>query len=524
MALLGLPLELLDAVISLTVPAGIESFSLSCKAVYTRAASQILRHNELKKRWRCTTTHDRRRDTLRILHTISRDPCVAQYIESLSLWSGVRDDDEFLPNDDEFLPNEEDIELIKALVVKSELFETASIDPEDWWSAIKEENFDSDEDDFRDDHALHTTISLLSFLPNLKALQLPSGWYDPGGRRWEDGWHETKARLTAMTDALVAASKSSGSALSKLQYIIPSTEQGYESRHDLQCLEPFMSLDNLEEIYIVSCIAVDDGYTGIPFAWRFPSLGSSLRRIELAYCCIDADGLSILIQHTPLLEVFRYGHQTKWHGCEQDWNAGAFVDTLGEYCGGTITNLAITLDTLFGDIKERVASFTAFTVLEELEIDLQILCDPSIESHLQQDDRSEFTAESASCRDTKVPRLRDVLPGSIINVDINVYDQKQDEEALKALLQDFWWDREKFKYLDKVIVRQYCYDWAKPLLKGTGVKRGIYNLDFQERMKMPAWKRAFEWRVEGIRGLHPRCVRGEDVGGAKSGDVATIVT
>ncbi|KAH7083284.1 hypothetical protein BKA63DRAFT_149201 [Paraphoma chrysanthemicola] len=150
------------------------------------------------------------------------------------------------------------MELIKAMVVRSELFETAGVDPEDWWSAMTKENFDSDEDDLRDDDALHTTISLLSLLPNLKTLQLPSGWYDRAGQRWRNGWQDTKARLTAMTDALVAASKSSERALSKLQYIIPSTEQGYESRHDLQCLEPLMRMHALEEMYIVSCIAMDE--------------------------------------------------------------------------------------------------------------------------------------------------------------------------------------------------------------------------------------------------------------------------
>jgi hypothetical protein len=77
-------------------------------------------------------------------------------------------------------------------------------------------------------------------------------------------------------------------------------------------LEPFMRLKSLRELYSTSCLAIDDGYTGMPFHWRFPGINSNLRRVELAYCCMDAEGISVLLRQTPCLQIFRYLHECKW--------------------------------------------------------------------------------------------------------------------------------------------------------------------------------------------------------------------
>ena len=88
MSLLDLPPEIIDYILDFAGPSGIEGLVLSCKAVYERASTQIESHNSLRRRWRHASNQGtaRRGDTLSVLYEISREPIIAEYIESLSLW------------------------------------------------------------------------------------------------------------------------------------------------------------------------------------------------------------------------------------------------------------------------------------------------------------------------------------------------------------------------------------------------------------------------------------------------------
>jgi hypothetical protein len=171
MGLLDLPPEILDLIIDRTAPGGLESFVLSCKTVYGRAASQIRQHNALRRTWSHTTNRSRTRrgDTLAILHDISRNPIIAEYIETLSLW--VRRSDDELSDDtgaDDFREDEQEMQNIKDLLRNAEHY--ADADEDDWWSRILEEDRTQDQSNM---DKLYATVALLSLLPNLKTLQLP---------------------------------------------------------------------------------------------------------------------------------------------------------------------------------------------------------------------------------------------------------------------------------------------------------------------------------------------------------------
>lgn len=311
-----------------------------------------------------------------------------------SLKSGIQKDQ------DRFRPNQEMLDSTRIMVIQSQLFHDAGADRKEWWDEIIMENLEGNGRDDRAStgsrrqnpripscsEALRTTISLLEKLPNLRVLQLPSGWYDRESRRsWEVQSPVTKATFKDMTDALVASSRCTGKGLSKLEYILSSGEKSYNSRHDMQCLEPFMRLPSLKELYTTSCIAInaEDEDGGIPFTSfpeSLPGQQSALRRMDLPYGCFDAAGLSTVLAYTHNLEVFRYGHESKWHGCEHDWNAASFIATLAQQCGQTLTDVAITLDDHTGDIINGVTSFCAFIRLRNLEFDIGVLHGPSLNS------------------------------------------------------------------------------------------------------------------------------------------------
>ncbi|KAF2251274.1 hypothetical protein BU26DRAFT_279643 [Trematosphaeria pertusa] len=505
MGLLDLPTELLDGILDLTLPSGIESFALTCKTAYALAAPQVQRHNALKRQWRRTTNYStpRHGDTLRILYEISRDPLVAEYIESLDLWNEEEpgpDEEEDAGREggllDDFRTDQAAMEKLKEMVTASEFLDG---DGQEWWEQIvkEEEAYDGD-----NQHLSHATIALLGLLPNLKTLRLWPDWLEisrssPKHDKWLRTMNEGLKRIVNR------AGQGSGRPLGKLQAIVPYMWAGYEERTGLQDVQAFMTLPSLTELYLVSCIAVDDGYSGIPFEWAAPGLMSHLTRIELASCCMDADGLSALVSHTPKLSIFRYSHETKWHGCEHDWNPGSFIEALARNCGNTITELAITIDTLYGEIINGASSFLFFPKLEILEVDVRIFCGPPVESGQQLGENAVMPEGARPWTKEDIPCIGSMMPKSIVQLSINTEFPEPDEMALKSLLKNLKEQRaERLHKLETVILRQYSNDSAHEFAINAGATleafdHGVENV--RPRHTMPLWKREFAERTAWLR-------------------------
>jgi hypothetical protein len=496
MGLLDCPPEIIDLIIDITVPNGLESFVLSCKAVYQRAKSQIAHHNELKRRWGHTNNaHPALRgDTLSILYEISREPIIAEYIESLSLWDRRAVDDMDLDQEGyEFREDENAMALIKDLLRSAEYY--ANANPEEWWHQILEE--DAAGEDAGVDK-LYATVALLALLPNLKTLQLPDRWHEV--RRGE-----AAEALVSSVEALITTANNSSRRLrplSSLETILPFVEEGYDVRVGLQCLQPLMCLKSIRNLYGVSCVAVEDDWGNVPFQWPNLSLSSPLTRIELASCCMDAGGLSVLLANTPAVTVFCYSHQTKWDGLEYDWNAGEFLEALANYCGSNLRELAITIDELHGEIVNGLSSFMRFEKLEKLELDVTPFCGPPLESG-QRLGRDAHIPEGANpWKHIDIPCMGDMLPPSIRELHVNTDFPSPSKEALKALFKNIV-DRSKDKLvlLEKTIVRQYKQNTAQDIADNHGVTLEVFDMGVpipRPRSMMPLWKRQFDSMVGGI--------------------------
>ena len=497
MGLLELPPEILDEIISLTPPHGFESFVLSCKTVYVRAGSQIKRHNAFRKvqQFARDPATDRGK-ALRLLYEISREPLVEQYIEVLNLGitgidSGASDNTEL----DEFRIEEEIMQSVKRTATQSEWMERAGVDVDDWWGTMMREDEESDEEEY----SPYTIISLLGTLTKLKSLQLPQSWrnFRPSESDEDD------KRLAYVLDALISFSNTSTNTnrpLAKLQTILPFMPRGYNQRAGLQCQQPFFTLDGLTELYAVSCLAVDDYHTGIPFKWNHIA-DTSLKRVELVSCCIDGDGISALLAHTPQLEVFRYSHETKWHGCQHDWNPGAFVVALSRYCASTLTELALTIDELFGDIINGTSTFLALTKLRTLEADLQVFCGPPVESGQTMGLSGSIPTGDRPWTAEDIPCIGSMLPPSIEECAINTDGPEPDGIALQALLKNIKDQRaQRLKQLHTVIIRQYNGSTAQEIVDEAECSLVVFGVGphARPRSMMPQWKRDFEQRVGGI--------------------------
>jgi hypothetical protein len=496
MGLLDLPPEILDLIIDRAAPGGLESFVLSCKTVYGRAANQIRQHNALRRIWTHTTnmSPSRRGDTLAILHAISEEPIIAEYIETLSLWDRRAVDE--MPDDTDatsFRENEQAMQNIKALLRNTEHY--ADADEDEWWSHILEEDRAGDQSNM---DKLYATVALLSLLPNLKTLQLPDRWHEV-----REG--EGAEALVPSVQSLVAMSNKNGrrqKPLARLETLLPFVEEGYDIRVGLQCIAPFMALKSIRNIYAVSCVAVDEDWGGVPFTWMNPSIKSPLTRVEFAYCCMDATGLSAFLENTPALEVFKYSHQTKWDGLEHDWNAGEVLEALANYNSDTITELAITIDELHGEVVNGLSSFLRFTKLKKLEVDVECFCGPPLESGQRQGRDAHVPQGSRTWGHIDIPCMGDMLPDNMEELHVNTNFPEPSEQALVALFKNIVVRRkDKLLNLRTAVIRQYGSSSASHIAANHDVMFEVFGSDAENHMPrsmMPQWKREFNSRVGGI--------------------------
>ncbi|KAI2486251.1 hypothetical protein Ptr902_00384 [Pyrenophora tritici-repentis] len=496
MGLLDLPPEILDLIIDRTAPGGLQNFVLSCKTVYQRSASQIRQHNALKKAWSHTTnmSPSRRGDTLAVLHEIAREPIIAEYIETLFLWDR-RADDEVREDTGayDFRNDDKAMEEIKDLLRSAEHY--ANAEEEEWWAHILEEDKAGDQSDM---DKLYATVALLSLLPNLKTLQLPDRWHEV-----RDG--ESAEALVPNVQSLVTLSNAEGhrqKPLAQLETILPFVEEGYDVRVGLQCLAPFLALQSIKNLYAVSCVAVDEDWGGVPFNWLNPNTKSPLTRVEFACCCMDATGLSAFLSNVPALRVFRYSHQTKWDGLEHDWNAGEVLETLANYCGNTLVDIALTIDELHGEVINGLSSFLRFSKLEKLEVDVECFCGPPLESGQRQGREARIPPGATAWGHIDIPCMGDMLPESMRELHVNTNYPEPSEAALHALFKNIVDRRkDKLRRLHKAVIRQYRSSSAIHVAENHAVTLEVFDEGVENprpRSMMPQWKREFDSRVGGI--------------------------
>lgn len=519
MALLDLPPELLNDIVDLTLPDGLESFVLTCKTIHEIGKSHIARHNSYRQEWKHVVCPENTSSLMfiQLFNAIAGDPLIACYIESvefLGLNHSQADYHRIFQGSTYYeRPQRTEAALagVKQLLHHSRYLELAMQDPDTWFQELCPVS-DGDQ------QAQHGTVFLLTLLPNLKELSLPFAWKDLMRRqpaldtgRGRESRPNTDLDVWSVLDTITQEANeptSNTAALSKLERILPHANMSYETRNGMYELETFLALPSMREVYTCNLLAVDDKHTGIPFWWRYANLDSGLRKIELVACCIDGGGISELVRHTPQLESLKYSHHTKWHGCLHDWDAGEFVGAIGKERGSTLKELAVTIDCLFGDVEIGVASMKEFQALENLELDVRVFCAPSADFGDRRGiagfGRKGWTLKSVPC-------LADILPPSLKRASLftgSCDDGERDEDilGLKSLFLHFA-DKQcsMLPGLRSLTVRSangelQWQDLTEPRLdpKGTLSPAAIRELGLggaaSEAGRQPTWKEEFHRR------------------------------
>jgi len=213
-----------------------------------------------------------------------------------------------------------------------------------------------------------STTFLLALFPNLTTLTLPFEWTQD----------TPDATVQKLLDDL--ATRSHGSGIVKLHKLVVPGGGDYDVTTKLQNYSAFFALRGLQEFQGCDFVAVEDTS---PFDWCYPKLASSLTCVELAYSVITGEQLAKFLAYTPALRIFRYAHQVKRHGDGHDWDAAAVLATLAEHCSDTLTELSITIHSLYGEIEAGISDLRRFSKLQHLELDVQLFDDA-----LEKDERS----------------------------------------------------------------------------------------------------------------------------------------
>ncbi|KXH43406.1 hypothetical protein CSAL01_05198 [Colletotrichum salicis] len=252
MSLLRLPVELLQRIISETIPESIENVAVTCRALYEASERYLEQHNSLRKRfrhfsfstfnassgtWDDTTAETEMfvRHGTDLLMSIIYNPRITRYIETVDLKAGFgRDnlmwDDSHVshqPENTKRLPRltkDEDIKTLQQFLRQSPYLKQIGEHPDFWEDMIQEETYG------------HAEILLPSLLTNVRELALPTGWRKVGLRGQDLRGTGRDFAAWRVLDQIVSCANDpgfKGAGLSKLEILRPFAGSGYNCRNSM---------------------------------------------------------------------------------------------------------------------------------------------------------------------------------------------------------------------------------------------------------------------------------------------------
>ncbi|KAJ5620529.1 hypothetical protein N7510_004513 [Penicillium lagena] len=368
-SLLGLPLEVLMQIVQQTIPAEFEATALSCKALF--AASTPFR------------AQDEEQDE-EVLNSLEAEVPAA----------------------------------LRNLVLTSPFIEHFGGDPDDWIQGIQQSG-------------IYADVFLLTLLSQVRRVTLYPRWdeLDPCQTHYVLSNKHLWPVLKQITYQAKHSEEFPGAPLSMLSTIESSRDFSSDEKSPLTPFVPFLAINSISEVSLVSCVFYDDGYTGMAFDPLVECYSTNLRTLNVDASVAGPKELSQLLSRIPNLEIFRFSHQTKHHGCGYLYNFGAFLDTVQNICGKTLKELSVRLIILEsgGSKGATLVDMTRFQKLAVLGINIEMLCGPPYDSSMRDLDAEEIESVGSPAW----PKLINMLPVSIEKV--NLYLDTFEDDYLKCI-------------------------------------------------------------------------------------------
>ncbi|KAF4900254.1 hypothetical protein CGCF415_v010165 [Colletotrichum fructicola] len=514
MTLLGLPLELLQRIIKETIPESIENVAVTCTSLHNASKIYLDEHNRLRKRYKhfsyskytLLSQRGRPRHTWKghwdpvtqetgievqsateLIQEIVRNPVIPRYIETADLKGnvGMTDAPDDLVDENPALhpifpriKNEDLIDKVRNLLNDSHYLAEAGVDSEAWLSGML------------DDTSGHAEVLLLTLLTNVRELALPQSWDHLPGRNsghlryGEETPRSDRKIIWPVLDALVRRANDptiAEAGLSKLEVYRPFAGTGYECRNEMTVNTPFLAIKSVREAYIGGCIALDDGYTGMPFDPEYPEYSPRLERLELVGCTFGPEEMRELLSRLPNLKWLHFAYETKWHGCGHNLDAGAMMNAIMECTGETLEELSMWMMVHYGTAGRTLVDMKGFKRLKSLHIDGLTLMGPEFDKVNEEYEVAD-APDVCPLDEMAAPRALDLLPPSLEKFHFQtepVGDHSRDssdqlKKCLAALFDGFEEGRgERLPNLQEIVVEVVQDDMnqeMKEQLEGKGAQ------------------------------------------------------
>ncbi|KAF2762897.1 hypothetical protein EJ05DRAFT_534361 [Pseudovirgaria hyperparasitica] len=449
--LMDLPIDIFRLLISELPPDDYVAFMMTCKSLFTIGEFRVDHHMEMTHRYQFACFPPERnaefvrRDEVpstkasEFLSKVAREPEILDYIRYLDMNSDqLHVGEEIWSRDNVYGGLEKTRENLWRR--EAETGALRKLLDQNWYLKQASQNIDKWLDAMKDVGEFHAEVCLLTLLPNVKELCLPSEWTDVPEKYFQrirdDEVVEADCdagrvlRLIA-TQANKARSIEVAS-LAKLERLIPWCEIAHDVRPFMSSVTPFIAINSMKQWTARGLIALDDGYTGFPFQPQFDQFSVNLSEVTLQGCILGGDEAFNLTSRLPALRSFEYSHDVKWHGCGYAWAPGEVMEGLINGCGDRleVLNLHTPGTDEPGIIEASIRDMKGMTKLKRLSLDVRMFHESDNNSPVDSEEEDEM-----------LPFLES-LPRTLENLLLRA--RKSDIEMFDWILAD--WD-EKDKVL-----------------------------------------------------------------------------
>ena len=404
MALTRLPTEILENIITHTLPEGFESAALTCTRIHAICTPFIQSHNTLRARFDHFTYYENTSDWINTIRTafdvitrIAVEPVVARYIRRADF---AKDSYFTRGRPRELLADVHCGGAVLRLLADSPYLKQAGLDWQEFYAKIEE-----DLQAVR--YSQHAAAFLMTLLPNVELLMLPQRW-------------KPLDATDKLIDAIVRKANQSRlpddrPSLAQAIRFEPSVSLVPQDRFDLDWVNPFLALPHVQSFRSPSCVAIgNDGHKNTTSNNPEGAFGKTLIAVNFVACCIDEVAIADFLQHSPRLRTLRYSHVTKPHSGPQEWNICEFITAIEREVGSHLEEFSVSIRELRGSLPPGKASMRGFQRLRKLEFPLEIaVCNITAntpnEFLVVGDDSTHEPHES----EDDEPLIRDLVPTSV---------------------------------------------------------------------------------------------------------------
>ena len=431
MALTGLPIELLETIITHVLPEGFKSLAVTCGKIYAVCIPFVKRHNAFRSRFRHFNYHEDPADPSPTIATasdlikrIAVEPVVARYIRyaDFKLDSPCS---RIIPRG--FVQDADCLQDVIRLFAESPYLEQAGLDWNEYIAKIEEElNVDR-----IPRYSQHAAAFLLTLLPNVDSLILPRFWKPLGA-------------TDKLIDAVVRKAKQSRSrfdrpSLAQVTRFEPFVSLVPQRQFDLGWVRLFLALPRIRSFHGPSCVMMDANHTSIVPRDPNYGFGETLESVSFVACCMDDVGIAHFLKNTKRLKTLRYSHSKKYDSNLKCWDICKFVAAIERQVGSHLMELSISIRDPFGSIAPGKVTMRGFACLRQLEFPLEIvMCNIAAAAcRVSTSEESLVRGSSDYALDNGAMFIGDLVPPSVTVLSLISHGTDHHGKVLEVMFWDF---------------------------------------------------------------------------------------